>query len=132
MSFEEPLKTNEFVPEPPTRLPEGPLAPAPWILKVLVVPWASTYRVMLVPRKLIVVPLRPSAALNWTDVSLIVNTSVLPCPDSPLMVTVAPVPANESVPPPGIVPTGLSPRLTSRPVLPPLGVTTNAFPLVAR
>ena len=59
-------------------------------------------------------PVRPSAALNWTDVSLMVKTSVLPGPDSPLIVTVPPVPANASVSPPVIVPTGLPPRVTPR------------------
>src|SRR5208337_1056694 len=123
MSFEEPLKTNAFVPELPTRLPDGPLAPAPWTLNVLVVPWASTYRVMPVPGKLIVVPSKASAALNWTDVSLMENTSVLAEPDSPLMVTVPPVPAKESVsvPPPGIDPTGLLFNKTFRMLLPLLG-----------
>ena len=108
MSLPVALKTNALVPESPTRLPDGPLAPAPWILNVLVVPGHRRMRVKPVPVKLIVLPLRPSAALNWTDVSLMVKTSVLPEPDSPLIVTVPPVPANASVPPPrNRYPTGL-------------------------
>ena len=80
--------------------------------------------------KLIVVPSSPSAALNWTDVSLMLKTSVLPGPVSPLMVTVPPLPVNASVSPPGIVPTGLPPRVTLRLVLPLLGVTAYWLPAV--
>ena len=79
MSFPVALKTNAFVPESPTRLPDGPLAPAPWILNVLVVPWASTLRVDAGADEIDrACRSRPSAALNWTDVSLMVKTSVLP------------------------------------------------------
>ncbi len=123
MSFDEPLKTNALVPESPTKLPDGPLAPEPRILNVLAVPWASTLRVMAVPTKLIVEPDRPSAAANCTDVLLMLKTSALPGPVSPLIVTVPPLPVNWSVPPLGTDPTGLPLRVTCKLVLPLFGVT---------
>src|SRR5262249_39732660 len=102
------------------------------MLKVLVVPWATMFRVKPLPRKLIVLPFRPSAALNWTDLLLTLNMSVLLAPDSPLTVIVPPVPANRSVPPPGIDPTGVPPRVTPRRVLPPAGDTAYSLPAVLR
>src|SRR5262245_51014303 len=98
------------------------------MLNVLVVPWATTFRVKPVPRKLIVLPFRPSAALNWIDARPTLNTSVLPAPDSPKTVTVPPVPANPSVAPPGIERTNVPPRLTFKMVLPKAGDTAYWSP----
>ena len=102
------------------------------MLKVLVAPWASTFRVRPVPGKLIVLPIRPSAAPNWTEVRPTAKTSVLPGPDSPSIVIVPPVPAKASVSPPGIDPTEVPPRATFRPVSPPLGATTYWLPAATR
>ena len=93
-----------FEPESPTSAPDGPLPPAPVDIEVVgrALPHA-TLRVMPVPMKLIVVPLRPSRALNWTDVCFTMKSSSME-PVSPLMLMFPPLPANPSVSPPGMVP----------------------------
>ena len=105
MSLDEPLKTNAFVPVSPKQ-GSGWSAGAgaldvERVGRSLRIDVAGDGRAREVDRGA-AGGHRPSR--TGPSVSLMVKTSVLPGPDSPLMVTVPPLPVNASVPPPAIKP----------------------------